>query len=105
LFISILACGCKKAGVNISNIIEGGHFIGLSISDKYIYALYSLKDKDASVQDKFRGNTIFVFDWEGKPIKKFVMDCDVKAIEVSDDEKRIYAIFDNPDPEIIYFEL
>lgn len=85
--------------------INGGHTLDLACSDQLIYLLFSNRGQDFSLSEMFRSNLILVFDWDGKPVKKFLLDCEVKAIEISPDEKRIYAIRDNPDPEVIYFDI
>ena len=89
----------------VKSHIRGGRFIGLSCSDNFIYALYSKKDDDASIFEKLIGNEILVFDWAGVAIKKYKLDCEVKEISINKNEKIIYAIRDNPDPEVIYFEM
>jgi hypothetical protein len=83
---------------------ENNHTLSLTSSDKLIYQLLCNKGKDVKLLESIKSNLILVFDWDGKPIKKFILDCEVKAIEISPDEKRIYAIRDNPDPEVIYLD-
>jgi hypothetical protein len=85
--------------------IDNGHTIDLSSSDKFIYVLYADAAKDASFEEKHISNLILVFDWNGEPVKKYILDAKVKAFTVSEDEKRIFAVYNNPDPEIIYFDL
>jgi hypothetical protein len=89
----------------LSMQINDGHTISLATSDRFIYQLLCNKGKEVSFYELLKSNLILVFDWDGKPIKKFILDCEVKAIEISPDEKRIYAIRDNPDPEVIYFDI
>jgi hypothetical protein len=89
----------------VSMQITGGHTLSLAISNQLIYMLLSKKGQEVSFYEMFKSNLILVFDWDGKPVKKFLLDCEVNEIEISTDEKRIYAIRDNPDPEVIYFDI
>jgi hypothetical protein len=107
-YTSLPSYSLKESDNGVKNLqiqIESGHTIALSSSDKFIYVLYANTAKDASFEDKFKSNLILVFDWNGNPVKKYILDCKVKTIEVSDNEKRIFAVCDNPDPEIICFDL
>lgn len=64
-------------------------YLGGSVTNKYIYLLFSGK---LQKEENFNlSNEIFVFDWEGNPIKKLLLDRVVSHIAVSDDDKIIYA--------------
>ncbi|MDD4712111.1 MAG: BF3164 family lipoprotein [Bacteroidales bacterium] len=90
---------------HIMSSLQGRHYISLTYTNEAVYVLYSQKDDSASIMAKCKGNCILVFDWNGKPIKKYQLDCEVKRIEINEDGSKIYALWDNPDPEIIYFDI
>jgi len=90
---------------HIASFCPGKHFMSLTYTKNYVYILYVQKEDDASIFEKCKGDCILVFDWKGKPIKKYQLDCEVKTIEINEDGSRIYAIRNNPDPEIIYFNI
>ncbi len=74
-------------------------FLNASVTEKYIYLLYSGKNKKA---DKyFYGEYIYVFDWNGNPIKKLTLDKSVLCIAVSQDDKVLYT-FDEASRTAVY---
>ena len=67
-------------------------FIEVCSAPKYLYALYSA-GKIYEVQRKSK--TIFVFDWDGNPIKELLLDMDVFHIAVNEKDKRLFAVVKN----------
>lgn len=63
-------------------------FVGGTVTDHYIYLLYSgtLDVKE----NPYYGKQIYIYDWEGNPIKKIILDRDVLSLAVSEDDKTIY---------------
>ncbi len=81
-------------------------YIDLSISDDKIYALYSgkkFKKEDISYDTK--SNEVQVFDYDLNPIECVMLDKEVGDISYSDVDNRIYAIYHDPEPKLLYFEL
>lgn len=69
---------------------------------KYIYLLFS--GNNVRSPRRFYGNRIFVFDWDGKPVKQIHLKNDVIGLTVSSDDKSLYTI--NPFTKFIsLFEL
>lgn len=64
-------------------------FLNASVTDKYIYLLYSGKNNKAD--KSFYGEYIYVFDWNGNPVKKLTLDKSVLCIAVSKDDKVLYT--------------
>jgi len=96
----------NKGGENhIISSLHGRNIKELTYTKNYVYVLYVQKEDDASLLEKSKGDCILVFDWKGKPIKRYQLDCEVKTITINEDGSRIYALWDNPDPEIIYFDI
>lgn len=72
-------------------------------TDEYIYALYSgLLKKD---KDYWKGTQLLVFDYNGNPIKRYELDVPVYSSCISPDGKTLFGFTDNPDPELIRFDL
>ncbi len=63
-------------------------YIHLSATANYVYALYSDKKLDGSYR---KSNVVLVFDWEGNPVKKYVLDKDAHYIAVDDEQKSMFA--------------
>ncbi|MDO5981577.1 BF3164 family lipoprotein [Flavivirga spongiicola] len=65
------------------------------VTDKYIYLPYSGHRRgNRSEEERFKWNNenvIHVFDWEGNPIKKLVLDRYITSIAVSKDDKTLYS--------------
>lgn len=67
-------------------------FIEVCPTPKYLYALYSA-GKIYEVQRKSK--TVFVFDWDGNPIKELLLDMDVFHIAVNEKDKKMFAVVKN----------
>ena len=64
-------------------------FIEVCATPKYLYALYSA-GKIYEVQRESK--TVFVFDWDGNPVKELLLDMDVFHIAVNEKDKRRFAV-------------
>ncbi|MBA7556081.1 hypothetical protein ES705_48779 [subsurface metagenome] len=64
-------------------------FVSGTVSDNYIYILYSgcLRDEE----NWSYGQSIYIYDWEGNPVKKIILDRSVYTIGVSEDDSRLYS--------------
>lgn len=80
-------------------------FLDISSTENYIYLLYSGRIIGNEPEKAFKGNTVFVLDWEGNPLARYNLDIDVKCITVSDDDKTLYAIAEQDDTELVKFKL
>lgn len=65
-------------------------FISSSVTNKYIYLMFS--GNTMETEHKFYGNSIYVFDWNGKPVKKLILNGDRFAFTVTSDDKTIYLL-------------
>lgn len=75
-------------------------FVGGTVTDKYIYLPFSGKKKhQKNITDiKFNYNYakyIHVYDWDGNPVKKIILDRNIMAIAVSKDDKTLYSFDPN----------
>ena len=64
-------------------------FLGGTTTNKYIYLLYS--GKKFKEEKSFRGDQIFIYDWDLNPIKQITLDREVFQISVSRDDKTLYS--------------
>jgi hypothetical protein len=64
-------------------------YLDIATTDSYVYALYTDKLK---ISNEWNSNIILVFDWEGNPAIKYVLDKEVYYITVDETEKQMYAI-------------
>ncbi len=77
-------------------------YLDVVLTDKYIYALYGKNKLLESMYGK--GRTIYVYDYDGNPIKKLVLDKDIVFFDVKNDES-IYALSVDLYPEILNFKI
>lgn len=87
-----------------SNIVG---YISSTANNQYIYLLYSgtnLEDY-AKAQKEFDASTIHVFNWEGEKVQTLTLDIPCTNICISSDSQVLWAITNNPDPELVKFNL
>jgi len=80
-------------------------YLSVTGTREYIYVLYSGRTFNEYQSKVFCGRDVLVFDWNCKPVKHYVLDLDVSCIEVSRDNKTLWAAADNPDPELVKYAL
>ncbi len=77
-------------------------FVDISLTDKYIYLLYSGEKMSDHKNDE--GNIILVFDYDGNPITQYKLDNYITIFEVLDD-RIVYAIQKDIRSELIKYNL
>lgn len=69
-------------------------FVNATVSDKSIYTLYSGKEYANGRDAYFNANLVdivYVFDWNGKPLKKYHLDKKVRTISIDEKNNVLYA--------------
>lgn len=81
--------------------------ISSTTTEKYIYLLCSNEkiEKFTKEGKEFCGKIVRIYDWHGNKVQSFILDLECSNICVSQDDKMLYAIADNPDPELVLFDL
>jgi cytochrome b involved in lipid metabolism len=64
-------------------------FVNGAVTEKYIYMLYSGHKK--SDGNWSYGKYIYVYDWDGKPIKKITLDRYIYTFSISENDEMIYS--------------
>ncbi|NOU62025.1 BF3164 family lipoprotein [Marinifilum caeruleilacunae] len=77
----------------------------LEASDEYIFALYTEKTLKEYMSNPFVADNILVFDWNGKPIKRFKLDIGLNSIAYDKDSKSIIGIGLSDELFLIKYEL
>ena len=80
-------------------------FLDVYGTEKYVYTLYSGQIISQSKEEAFRGKDAFVYDWEGNPAMHYVLDIPISSIAITKDNKKMFAIAYNPEPELVMFDL
>lgn len=89
---------------------ERNGFIAATSDENYIYTLYSGKSMNVNsvkeLTNAFLSNVVYVFDWEGRPIKKYQLDEEVRSITIDQKDNVLYAAsYKNDNPQLIKFQL
>ena len=69
-----------------------------------LYSGVKLEDF-TKAQKEFDASTIHVFNWEGEKVQSFTLDIPCTNICISSDNQVLWAIANNPDPELVKFIL
>lgn len=80
--------------------------LSIYATDNRIYLLYS--GKTLSDPDHNYSNTIYVWDWDGKEIGKYIVDHNLSAICIDSNDQSLYGLYYNTDNEfegLVKFEL
>lgn len=82
-------------------------YISLYATDQYLYALYSGETMKSCLENnkEHDGDQITIFNWEGEEVKTLKLDIRCISIAVTPDDKILYGIANNPDPELERFDL
>ena len=73
--------------------------------DNKIWVLYSGKYFGESDVADHLLNTIIVFDWDGNPLCHYKLDVPIFAFTIDKQNNKIYGITENPENQIIQFDL
>src|SRR5690606_5374189 len=80
-------------------------FTDISITDQFIFALYSGRS-DRELMESGRGKTeIFVFNYQGKPVALLKTDVPLSTLTIDEAGQMLYAITEEEDPTVAVFKL
>lgn len=74
-------------------------FFTLSATNEYIYALYC--GKTSTEKNPFSANIIYVYDWDGNKIKKFIIDKEIVGMCSNSQNSRIYSLYEDVEDDIL----
>ncbi|NDV81663.1 BF3164 family lipoprotein [Bacteroides sp. 51] len=64
-------------------------------TDKYIYVVYNPENERLYMHPEKRKNELWIFDWDGNPIKALLPDKDITTIAVDEKDNYIYGVDKN----------
>lgn len=80
-------------------------FLYVKSTSKFIYLLYSGRN-EADHRDKvFETPYVLVFDWQGKPITRFILDRDITCFSIGKNDQVLYGLYYDPSPRIVKYYL
>lgn len=68
-------------------------YIDITSCDQYVYALHSEK----TIENTYSSNIIYVFDWNGNPVKKYYLPKEAYYITVDNSGKHLYTAIKDDD--------
>jgi len=87
-------------------------FLDIQVTDNYIYAVFEgswfsekLELFKQGIEPASGGNQIYVFDFEGNPVRKYQLDHFIYSLDVHEEEGIIYALDLNQDEPVLKFRL
>jgi hypothetical protein len=70
-----------------------------------IYLLYTGKKYGIDLQSTMYGNTILVLDWDGNPIKRYLLDCEISCFAVEGNTLVAIKVNRDFEPSLVQFDL
>lgn len=64
-------------------------FVNGTVTNEYIYLAYSGKTENSS--NPYYGNCIYIYDWDGNPVRMLVLNKYIQGLVVTKDNKILYA--------------
>lgn len=64
-------------------------FVNGTVTNEYIYLAYSGRTRESS--NSYDGNCIYIYDWNGNPIRKLILNKFIQGMAVSKDNEILYA--------------
>ncbi|MCD7937237.1 MAG: TolB-like 6-bladed beta-propeller domain-containing protein [Tannerellaceae bacterium] len=87
-------------------------FVDIQVTGQYIYAVFEgtwfskkLEFYAQNIKPVSGGNQIYVFDFKGNPVRKYLLDHYIYSLDVHEDEGLIYALDLNQDEPVVRFRL
>ena len=79
--------------------------MAICASKNYIYTLYSGKSYEKYSGSAFYSTELIKYNWQGEEVGHYYLDVPCSQLCVTPDDKTIYAISYENNPEIVKFEI
>jgi hypothetical protein len=80
-------------------------YTGLASTRQHIYAMYSGQLRGDGVARAFFGREVHVYTWNGDRVGTFGLDERARALAVTQDGKRLYALQWDPEPRVVRYAI
>ncbi|HEY0014902.1 MAG TPA: BF3164 family lipoprotein [Longimicrobium sp.] len=80
-------------------------YTGLASTDDHIYAMYSGQLRAKGGYYSYFGTEVHVYTWNGERVATFKLDERARAIAVTPDGQRLYAVQWTPEPRVVQYLL
>jgi hypothetical protein len=79
-------------------------FQNIDSNQQFIYALYSGKTK-ADHLDELTCSHLLVFDWDGNPVKRYLLDTPLSSFCMNEAGTKLYGVAFTPETTIVQYDL
>ena len=86
----VITCDENVCAVSLKAIAPAD---AIASGDKYFYVLYSGNTLEEYV-NKFASNNLLVFDWDGNPVKRYVLQQPITTFAINSTGDKLYGIAD-----------
>jgi hypothetical protein len=80
-------------------------YTGLASTDDHIYAMYSGQLRAKAGYYSYFGTEVHVYTWNGDRVASFKLDERARAIAVTPDGQRLYAVQWTPEPRVVRYSV
>lgn len=97
-----------QLGNGLANVYDDKNIKGfndVAVTKNFIYLLYSGRSIEQNGESSEESNTIWIYDWEGRPIKRIELDQTIQYIAVDEADKILYGVKTKGQPKIYSFSL
>jgi hypothetical protein len=94
----------EKDGVCILDRQSKIGFQNIDSNQQFIYTLYSGKTK-ADYLDELTAFHLLVFDWNGKPVKRYLLDTPLSSFCMNEAGTKLYGVAFMPETTIVQYDL
>jgi hypothetical protein len=91
-------------------MIEGSDvlysFCEIVATNQYVYTIYAGKTREEhGLTDTFQGSHLLVYDWDGNPVRQYLLEKALYAMGYDEASKTIYGISYDPEGVLIEYKL
>ena len=83
--------------------VEG--FQDIACDDNYVYAIYSGRTFNSHQMLYYHCEHLMVYDWEGNPVKRYILDIPLHRMTYNKERNRIYGLGENPEGVLVEYQL
>ena len=83
--------------------VEG--FCAVDCDNNYVYAIYSNRTYNSHQLLSSYCEHLFVYDWDGNPVKRYILDIPINRISYDKEKNSIYGFSNNPEGVLIEYKL
>jgi hypothetical protein len=80
-------------------------YCDVDVTDQYIFCLYVSSTFEEYLKDRYLGDYLLIFDWNGTPIKKYKLEKPLNHIAFDDGTNSIYGLALEDEIELVKYKL